>query len=68
VTGGAKMSVRGWIVDAAVATLVCAAGASMICPPAKADSKYPAAVRGGDKAGHWSGAICDGGGVKSSQR
>jgi len=24
-------------------------------------------VRGGDKAGHWSGAICDRGGVKSSQ-
>ena len=24
-------------------------------------------VRGGDKAGHWSGAICGRGGVKSSQ-
>ena len=32
--------------------------------PESADGSH---VRGGDKAGHWSGAICDRGGVKSSQ-
>jgi hypothetical protein len=26
-----------------------------------------ASVRGADKVGHWSGALCDRGGVKSSQ-
>lgn len=38
------MSARGWVVGAAVATLICAVGASMIFPPARADSKYPAAL------------------------